>query len=156
MAWALFPPVSRLASSWPCCCCCWMQGRWEDVGLSSEITNTFHTWHFSVCKLSHCFSTTRFHWRIALFMTLHSPLEKGMFWKSWVWLYSQKMRSVGDVQRGKKIDCFSVAGCFGSSIAKLLNFLFPSLLWKFILDYGNRNLTKNIFSEDVNTSYGLY
>lgn len=36
----------------------------------------------------------RLHRRTAVFMTLSSLLERGMFWQSWVWLCSQRMRSV--------------------------------------------------------------
>lgn len=61
---------------------------------SYEITKSSTWWDPLRYTLSHSPSASRSHWRTALYMTLRSPLERGMCWESWVWLYSQKMRSV--------------------------------------------------------------
>lgn len=93
MALAPFPPLFQPATSLPCCCCCWMPDRLEDMFI--RWNKKRYTWdpvHYRLALTA--LPPSRFHWRTALFTTLHSPLERGMFWESWVWLYSQKMRSV--------------------------------------------------------------
>ena len=84
------PPASLLATSSPCCCCCSTQDRSAEMSISvrSAWWDPLHN------TLSHSPSASRSHWRTALYMTLRSPLEREMCWESWVWLYSQKMRSV--------------------------------------------------------------
>ena len=69
-------------------------------------------------------SASRSLWRTAVFMTLCSPLERGTCWESWVWLYSQKMRSVVGhsywslfyfVRKKKTVSWYSVQGTTGKS-----------------------------------------